>query len=60
LQDKIDESSSENWIAKADGYMQEFEDKISDIESSISDKEDYIARLQSWIDEDEETLRNWN
>ncbi len=53
LQDKIDESTSSNRISKAEGWLDEFNEKISSIEEQIE-------RYQLWIAEGEEKLRGWN
>lgn len=52
LQDKIYDSNSSNWKEKAYGWIGEFDDKIRDIEASIS-------RMEGWIREDEDKLLNW-
>jgi chromosome segregation ATPase len=53
LEDDIDESTSENWKSKAEGWLDECNDKIKS-------KEEYIERLKKWIEEGEDKLRNWN
>ncbi len=53
LQDKIYESYSDNWKSKAEGWLDELDDKIGDIESSIN-------RIKDWIAEDKNKLDNWD
>ena len=53
LRDKISESYSDDWRSKAEGWLDEMDDKISDIESSID-------RIRDWISEDQSKLDNWN
>jgi hypothetical protein len=53
LKDKIYDSHSENWKSKAEGWLDEFNDKIRDIESQID-------RIEKWIEEDRDKLNNWN
>ena len=53
LQEKIYDSYSDNWKSKAEGWLDEFNDKIRSIE-------DQIDRIEKWIEEDKEKLRNWN
>lgn len=53
LQDKIDDSESDRWKEKAEGWLEELEEKISS-------KEEWIQKLKQWIEEDEEKLANWN
>ena len=52
LQDKIYDSTNDNWKYKAYDWLDEFDAKIRDIE-------EHISRLETWIDEDREKLRNW-
>lgn len=52
LQEKIYDSHSDNWKSKAEGWLDEFNDKIRDIEEQIE-------RIEKWIEEDREKLRNW-
>ncbi len=53
LRDKIYESTNYNWKSKAEGWLDEANDKISDIK-------DQIDRIEGWINEDIDKLRNWN
>lgn len=53
LKDKIEDSYSDNWKSKAEGWLEEFDDKIDDIEESIE-------RLEQWIYNDQDRLDNWN
>ncbi len=53
LRSKIYASNSDNWKSKAEGWLDEFNDKISNIEEQID-------RLEKWIEEDRDKLRNWN
>jgi len=53
LRDKISESYSDNWKRKAEGWLDEMDDKINDIEASVE-------RIRSWIAEDQNKLDNWN
>lgn len=53
LRDKISESYSDNWKRKAEGWLDEMDDKINDIEASIE-------RIRGWIAEDQNKLDNWN
>ncbi|SFF07257.1 hypothetical protein SAMN05518672_11569 [Chitinophaga sp. CF118] len=52
LQSKIWESHSDNWKSKAEGWLDELNDKIRSVE-------DQIRRIEAWIDEDRNKLRNW-
>lgn len=63
LQEKIDDSSNNNWIEKAEGWLEEHENKIKNIEEQIerlegwieegeiqlNKQQDYIARIEEWI-----------
>lgn len=53
LQSKIYESYSDEWRSKAEGWLDELDDKIEDIESSVE-------RLRNWVSEDRDKLDNWN
>ncbi len=53
LRDKIYDSHSDNWKSKAESWLDEFNDKIRDIEEQID-------RIEKWIEEDKDKLRNWN
>jgi chromosome segregation ATPase len=53
LRDKISDSYNDDWKSKAEGWLDEMDDKISDIESSID-------RIRDWVSEDQEKLNNWN
>jgi hypothetical protein len=52
LQDKMNDSSGGNWLDRAESeYMPDLEAKIDDIKESIK-------RLEKWIEDDEDKLRN--
>ena len=53
LRDKIYESQNDNWKYKAESWLDEFDAKIRNIE-------EFIERLEKWIEEDRDKLRNWN
>ncbi|MEM6719572.1 MAG: hypothetical protein AAF611_09670 [Bacteroidota bacterium] len=53
LKDDIRNAYNDNWRSKAEGWLYELDNKISDIEASID-------RYHSWIDEDSSKLDNWN
>jgi len=53
LQSKIYDSNSDNWKSKAEGWLDEFNDKIRDIKSQIES-------IEKWIEEDQDKLRKWN
>jgi len=52
LRNKIYDSHNQNWKSKAEGWLDELNDKIRNIE-------DQIERVEKWIEEDKEKLRNW-
>lgn len=52
LRDKIYDSNNYSWKSKAEGWLDEFDEKIRS-------KKDYIDRLEKWIEDDREKLRNW-
>lgn len=70
LKDKIDESYSDNWIEKAEGWLDDYDNTINEIEESIdkfkewvddgynkiSDIGETIGRYKQWIQEDEGKL----
>jgi hypothetical protein len=49
LQDKIYSAWNDEWASRAEGWLSELEEKISD-------KENHIRRIESWIEEDEGKL----
>lgn len=53
LQEKIYDSHSDDWKEKAEGWLDEFNEKIQSIEEQIE-------RYDKWIEEDKEKLRNWH
>jgi len=53
LRDKIYDSHSDDWKSKAESWLDDFNDKIRNIEEQIE-------RVEKWIEEDRDKLRNWN
>ena len=52
LQDKLDSAYNDNFRERCEGWIDELDTKIDDVENQIK-------RLERWIEEGEDRLRNW-